>query len=111
MVQLAVAKILQPGYDDRRDGRLLAIGSNGRRGNDHRRFAFIEDRTAGAAIITLSLLRFRSPASALRRADDQASLLPAPPVAEQRPYSYERHGETISDPWHWLRDPQISRRR
>nr|WP_294848527.1 S9 family peptidase [uncultured Sphingomonas sp.] len=31
--------------------------------------------------------------------------LPAAPVAEQRPYSYERHGVTISDPWNWLRDP------
>ena len=31
--------------------------------------------------------------------------LPPPPRAEQRPYSYERHGVTISDPWHWLRDP------
>ena len=29
-----------------------------------------------------------------------------PPQAEQRPYSYERHGETIEDPWHWLRDPK-----
>ncbi len=27
-----------------------------------------------------------------------------PPVAEQRPYSYERHGFTISDPYHWLKD-------
>ncbi len=27
-----------------------------------------------------------------------------PPVAEQRPYSYERHGYTISDPYHWLKD-------
>src|SRR3954447_11650861 len=35
--------------------------------------------------------------------DKQASL-PAPPQAEQRPYSYERHGVTIDDPWHWLRD-------
>ena len=39
--------------------------------------------------------------------------LPAPPAAEQRPYSYERHGVTIEDPWHWLRqypdvtDPDI----
>ena len=32
--------------------------------------------------------------------------IPAPPVAEQRPYSYERHGVTIEDPWHWLRDPK-----
>src|SRR3954449_7104727 len=30
--------------------------------------------------------------------------IPAPPAAEQRPYSYERHGVTIEDPWHWLRD-------
>ncbi|HEY9090102.1 S9 family peptidase [Parasphingorhabdus sp.] len=27
-----------------------------------------------------------------------------PPIAEQRPYSYERHGYTISDPYHWLKD-------
>lgn len=27
-----------------------------------------------------------------------------PPVAEQRPHSYERHGYTISDPYHWLKD-------
>ena len=32
--------------------------------------------------------------------------LPSPPTAEQRPYSYERHGVTIEDPWHWLRDPK-----
>jgi oligopeptidase B len=32
--------------------------------------------------------------------------MPAPPQAEQRPYSYERHGVTIEDPWHWLRDPK-----
>jgi oligopeptidase B len=31
---------------------------------------------------------------------------PTPPKAEQRPYSYERHGVTIEDPWHWLRDPK-----
>src|SRR3954471_10304000 len=30
----------------------------------------------------------------------------APPKAEQRPYHYERHGVTIEDPWHWLRDPK-----
>ena len=32
--------------------------------------------------------------------------IPAPPHAEKRPYSYERHGITIEDPWHWLRDPK-----
>ena len=28
-----------------------------------------------------------------------------PPIAEPRPHSYERHGYTISDPYHWLKDP------
>ena len=37
---------------------------------------------------------------------DKAVTLPSPPVAEQRPYSYERHGVAIEDPWHWLRDPK-----
>jgi len=36
---------------------------------------------------------------------NKASNLPAPPRAEQRPFSYERHGVRIEDPWHWLRDP------
>lgn len=31
--------------------------------------------------------------------------LPAPPRAEPRPYSYERHGFTIEDPYAWLKDP------
>jgi oligopeptidase B len=30
--------------------------------------------------------------------------LPPPPVAAQRPYSFERHGIRVEDPWHWLRD-------
>ena len=37
---------------------------------------------------------------------DKPVSLPAPPTAEQRPYSYEVHGVTIEDPWHWLRDPK-----
>jgi len=37
---------------------------------------------------------------------DKAVAFPAPPAAEKRPYSYERHGITIEDPWHWLRDPK-----
>jgi oligopeptidase B len=36
---------------------------------------------------------------------DKPAEIPAPPSAEQRAYSYERHGVTIEDPWHWLRDP------
>jgi oligopeptidase B len=31
--------------------------------------------------------------------------LPAPPRAEPRPFSYERHGHTVEDPYAWLRDP------
>lgn len=31
--------------------------------------------------------------------------LPAPPRAEPRPFSYQRHGSSIEDPWAWLRDP------
>ncbi|MBK5263624.1 MAG: S9 family peptidase [Alphaproteobacteria bacterium] len=27
-----------------------------------------------------------------------------PPVAEQRPYSFERHGYSVDDPWFWLKD-------
>ena len=41
---------------------------------------------------------------------DKTTTLPAPPSAERRPFSYERHGVTIEDPWHWLRDakyPQV----
>jgi len=30
--------------------------------------------------------------------------LPPPPAAAQRPYSFERHGVRIEDPWHWLKD-------
>jgi oligopeptidase B len=30
--------------------------------------------------------------------------LPEPPKAEQRPYSYERHGYRVEDPYFWLKD-------
>ncbi|HEU4809226.1 MAG TPA: S9 family peptidase, partial [Sphingomicrobium sp.] len=29
---------------------------------------------------------------------------PLPPSAEQRPHSFEHHGETVEDPYAWLRD-------
>src|SRR5579884_604152 len=36
---------------------------------------------------------------------DKATSLSTPPIAAERAYSYERHGVTIEDNWHWLRDP------
>jgi oligopeptidase B len=35
---------------------------------------------------------------------DNPKLL-TPPQAEQRPFSQDHHGVTLSDPYHWLRDP------
>lgn len=32
--------------------------------------------------------------------------LPKPPVAERRPHAFTAHGQTIEDPWAWLKDPQ-----
>ena len=28
-----------------------------------------------------------------------------PPIADQRPYRFEQHGYALSDPYHWLKDP------
>ena len=42
---------------------------------------------------------------------DKPTAFPAPPIAEQRPHSYERHGVSIDDPWAWIRDkgyPQVT---
>ncbi|HEX4761401.1 MAG TPA: S9 family peptidase, partial [Sphingomicrobium sp.] len=40
---------------------------------------------------------------------DKPVKTPAPPTAAQRPYSYEAHGVTIDDPWHWLRQyPEVT---
>ena len=33
-----------------------------------------------------------------------SATVPAPPVARERPHRFTRHGLTIEDPWHWLRD-------
>ena len=33
-----------------------------------------------------------------------SATVPAPPVAGERPHRFTRHGLTIEDPWHWLRD-------
>ena len=57
-------------------------------------------------LLIAALLLASAPAAAQTRNDVMTaeSPLPPPPVAEQRPYSFERHGVTIQDPWHWLRD-------
>ena len=34
------------------------------------------------------------------------SQLPPPPLAPRKDHSFEAHGITIEDPWHWLRDPK-----
>ena len=40
---------------------------------------------------------------------DKPADIPAPPIAEPRPYSYEAHGVIIEDPWHWLRQyPEVT---
>ncbi len=40
-----------------------------------------------------------------RPAKKETMTLPAPPRAEPRPFSYERHGYEIEDSYAWLRDP------
>lgn len=42
-------------------------------------------------------------ANALEK-ETQLTSLPKAPIAEQRPYSFELHGKTLTDPYHWLRD-------
>ncbi len=57
-------------------------------------------------LLIAALLLASLPAAAQTRNETMtaANTLPPPPVAEQRPYSFERHGVTIQDPYHWLRD-------
>lgn len=50
------------------------------------------------------LLLAATAASAKNGPMTKAKDLPAPPRAEQRPHSYERHGYRIDDPWFWLKD-------
>ena len=56
--------------------------------------------------VLAALLLAAAPALAQPQSETMTtkSPLPPPPVAEQRPYSFERHGVTIQDPYHWLRD-------
>lgn len=45
-----------------------------------------------------------TPAFAEPETEETMKKMEKPPVAEQRAHSYERHGYTISDPYHWLKD-------
>ncbi len=51
--------------------------------------------------VGLGLAALNTPALAQK---DSMTDLPEPPVAEQRDYSYTRHGITVEDPYAWLRD-------
>ena len=54
--------------------------------------------------LLLAAVILASPALAQKAPMTSTIVLPAPPRAEQRPYSYERHGVRIEDPYAWLRD-------
>jgi oligopeptidase B len=47
---------------------------------------------------------FTAPSATLAQKAAMTTSLPAPPKAEARPYSYERHGVRVEDPYAWLRD-------
>jgi oligopeptidase B len=56
-------------------------------------------------LLIAALLLASTPAAAQNQSEPMTAQTPlTPPVAEQRPYQFERHGVTIQDPWHWLRD-------
>ena len=56
------------------------------------------------AVALVATIFSHSPARAQKAA--MTANLPAPPKAEQRPYSYERHGVRVEDPYAWLRDKE-----
>ncbi len=48
-----------------------------------------------------------SPAAAIAQTETEKTMtekMEKPPAADRRPYSYQRHGYTVSDPYHWLKD-------
>ena len=50
------------------------------------------------------LLLAASPVAAQTQTDMMTTTSLTPPRAEKRPYSYERHGYTVEDPYFWLKD-------
>jgi oligopeptidase B len=57
-------------------------------------------------LLIAALLFLGAPAAAQTQSETMTAQtsLPPPPVAAQRPYSFERHGVRIDDPYHWLKD-------
>ncbi len=55
-------------------------------------------------ILAISLAATSTFAASETTEETMTKKLEIPPVAEQRPHSYERHGYTVSDPYHWLKD-------
>ena len=55
-------------------------------------------------LLALMLVTGFSHQPSLAQKAPMTSNLPAPPKAEPRPHSFERHGVTIEDPYAWLRD-------
>jgi oligopeptidase B len=54
--------------------------------------------------LVLAALLLAAPAAAQKASMTKTTELPAPPKAEQRPHSYERHGYRIEDTYFWLKD-------
>ena len=57
-----------------------------------------------AACLLLIVAPLAAQSQAPRENMTKTNTLPPPPVAEQRPHSFERHGITVQDPYHWLKD-------
>jgi oligopeptidase B len=61
-------------------------------------------RHIAACLLLIAAAPFAAQGQAPRENMTRTNSLPPPPVAEQRPYSFERHGITVEDPYHWMRD-------
>ena len=57
-----------------------------------------------AACLLLIAAPLAAQGQAPRENMTKTNQLPPPPVAEQRPHSFEHHGIRVEDPWHWLKD-------
>ena len=57
-------------------------------------------------LLIAALLLAVTPATAQTQSETMTATnpLPAPPIAERRAHSFERHGIRVEDPYHWLKD-------